>query len=126
MRKFVMSAVLIASVLALVTGYVIAQAPAKQQGADIQMDKGQPVVVKGKIAYMKGLGGYFVNGEEPVGEFMIVNQDPKLLGDLFKSGKKVTINGRLRGADFLFIEKLDGKKYSVKKETNPKRTPPAS
>jgi hypothetical protein len=126
MKKTVLSIILIVSVMALFTGSVIAQAPTKQKAADTQTDKGQPVVVKGKIAYMKSLGGYFVSGEEPFGEFMIVNQDTKLLDELFKSGKKVTINGRLRGADFLFIEKLDGKKYSVKKEAAPKKTPPAS
>lgn len=126
MKKTVLSIILIVSVVALFTGSAMAQAPTKEKGADTQMDKGQPVIVKGKIAYMKSLGGYFVNGEEPFGEFMIVNQDTKLLGELFKSGKKVTINGRLRGADFLFIEKLDGKKYSVKKEAAPKKTPPAS
>jgi hypothetical protein len=126
MKKSALSIILIVSVVALFTGFVIAQAPTKQTGADKQMDKGQPVVVKGKIAYMKSLGGYFLNGEDPAGEFIIVNQDPKLLGELSRSGQKVTINGRLRGADSLFIEKLDGKKYSGEKAANPRKTLPAS
>jgi hypothetical protein len=40
-----------------------------------------------------------------------VNQNAQLLGPLVKNGAKVAIEGRLRGADFLFIEKIDGKPY---------------
>jgi hypothetical protein len=48
---------------------------------------------------MKALGGcILVNGEDPAGEFMIVNQDTKILDGLYKSGKNVTITKRLRGA----------------------------
>jgi len=128
--KKVLCIIFTLSVIAIFASFAGAQSQTKDQVSKSQAkaldDKGQPVVVKGKIAYMKSLGGYFVNGEDPAGEFMIVNQDTKLLGVLLKSGKKVTINGRLRGADFLFIEKLDGKKYSVKKQAAPKKTPPAS
>ena len=46
---------------------------------------------------------------------MVVNPNPKLLGQLSKSGKIVTIQGRLEGgADLLFIEKIDGKPYHGK------------
>jgi hypothetical protein len=120
MKKHMFSIILILSVIATVTSFALAQGQTKDQGAKSQVDKGQPVTVNGKIAFMKALGGYFVNGEDPAGEFMIVNQDPKLLEGLFKSGKKVTIKGRLRGADFLTIEKIDGKKYSGLKEPAPK------
>jgi len=43
---------------------------------------------------------------------MVVNPNPKFLGQLSKSGKIVTIQGRMEGgADLLFIEKVDGKPY---------------
>ena len=45
---------------------------------------------------------------------MIVNQDTQWLEKLLKNGKRVTIEGRLRGAEFLFIEKIDGKPYRGK------------
>jgi hypothetical protein len=115
-KKKMFLMILILSAIAMLSSLASAQGQTKDQGTQGQVDKGQPVTVKGKIAYMKALGGYFVNGEDPAGEFMIVNQDPKLLEGLFKSGKKVTIDGRLRGADFLTIEKIDGVKYGRLKE----------
>ena len=116
MKKKMFSIMLTLAVIAMVSSFALAQGQTKDQGAKSQVDMGQPVTVKGKIANMKALGGYYVNGEDPAGEFMIVNQDPKLLEGLFKSGKKVTINGRLRGADFLTIERIDGVKYGMQKE----------
>ena len=76
-----------------------------------QMEQGQPIVVKGKVEFAQRLGGYFINGLDPAGEFMIVNQNPALLKDMSKSKKNVTIDGHLRGADFLFIEEIDGRPY---------------
>jgi hypothetical protein len=116
MKKYVLSLILILSVIGTVAGFAVAQKQTTDQGAMTPADQGQPVTVKGKIAYTKALGGYYVKGEDPAGEFMIVNQDAKLLDGLFKSGKNVTINGRLRGADFLTIEKIDGMKYGALKE----------
>ena len=77
------------------------------------------MTVKGKIDYMERLGGYFVRSLEPGGEFFIMNQDPKLLDELTKSGKTLTIEGRINlalGAEYMFIEKIDGKKYQGKNE----------
>lgn len=77
--------------------------------------EGTKTTVKGKIGYMKNLGGYIVQGENPPDELFIVNQDPKLLEDLMKSGKTVTIEGHYTiGADHLFIEKIDGQPYRGK------------
>ncbi len=111
MNRKILSTIMTLALIVMVASLAVAQGQTKGQGTKGQIDKGQPVTVKGKIAYMKSLGGYFVNGEDPAGEFMIVNQDPKLLEKLSKSGKKVTIIGRLRGADFLTIEKIDGLRY---------------
>ena len=79
--------------------------------------EGSPMTVKGKIEFMERLGGYFVHAFEPGGEFFIMNQDPKVLEDLMKSGKTLTIEGRLdltRGAEYMFIEKIDGQPYRGK------------
>jgi hypothetical protein len=76
-----------------------------------QMEQGQQIVVKGKVSFAQRLGGYFINGRDPAGEFMIVNQNQALLKGLLKSKKNVTIDGHLRGADFLFIEKINGRPY---------------
>ena len=74
------------------------------------------ITVKGKVNYQKGLGGFFINGEDPFGEFMIVNPNPGLLEELKKEGKTILIEGHLTmGADYLFIEKIDGKPYPGKK-----------
>jgi hypothetical protein len=73
---------------------------------------GQPVVLKGKIAYMEWLGGSRVRGDNPPGNLMIENQNPAQLEKLLKNGETVTIKGRFRmGADILSIEKIDGQAY---------------
>jgi hypothetical protein len=71
--------------------------------------------VKGTIDYNERLGGYFIRGEEPGGEFFIVNQNPKILKKLKDNGKSVKIEGRTvteKGAEYFRIEKIDGKKYT--------------
>ena len=76
---------------------------------------GMPVVAQGKIAFMERLGGYYVLVNSPPNEMMIVNQDTVQLDALFKSGKKVNIEGRIViGADYLIIDQIDGKPYTVK------------
>ncbi len=72
---------------------------------------------QGTIDYMERLGGYFIRGENPGGEFFIVNQNPKILKALKESGKTVTIEGYTtnQGAEYFFILKIDGKKYTAAK-----------
>ncbi len=66
----------------------------------------------GKIRYVERTNHYMVSGEKPPDEFIVENPDPKLLGDLVKSGKAVNIKGHTTiDADQLFIEEIDGKKY---------------
>ncbi|MCJ7641397.1 MAG: hypothetical protein MUO29_05810 [Desulfobacterales bacterium] len=82
------------------------------QSASPPKIEGMKIVVKGKIDYLKNYGGYYVAGEDPPGAFFVVNQDPKLLEELFKTQKMVIISGHLTiGADHLFIEKIDDKPY---------------
>jgi hypothetical protein len=113
MKRELLLIVLCLAVAASAAGPALAGGPATGQELNPSA-KGQPVVVKDKIAFMQNLGGYIVSGEDPFGEFMIVNQDAQWLGTLLKNGKKVTIEGRLNGAEFLFIEKIDGKPYRGK------------
>ena len=106
---------LIQIVLSLLIVTVIACSSIAQKPAETTKPEGSPITVKGKIEYMERLGGYFVHGLEPGGELFIVNQDPKVLGDLVKSGKTLTIEGRIvRGAEYLFIDKIDGQPYHGK------------
>jgi hypothetical protein len=75
--------------------------------------KEQKETIHGTVDYMEHLGGYFIRGENPGGEYFIVNQNPKTLKALKDSGKTVTIIGFTtnQGAEYFFIEKIDGKKY---------------
>jgi hypothetical protein len=106
---------LISIVLSLSVVAIVACPGIPQKPAETTTQGGSPITVKGKIEYMERLGGYFVHGLEPGGELFIVNQDPKALEDMMKSGKILTIEGRIvRGAEYLFIEKIDGQPYRGK------------
>ena len=72
-----------------------------------------PQLVKGRIAYVEGLGGYIIQGADPVGEtMMIANQNPAVLQPLVKSARVVSIKGRYTvSADIFQIESIDGKPY---------------
>jgi hypothetical protein len=113
MKTKMLVTVVLAFGLALITSVGFTGGPAPEKGS-AQLEKGPPVVVTGKIAFMKQLDGYIVNGKDPAGEFIIVNQNPQVLEKLLKSAKMVKIDGYLRGAEFLTIEKIDGKPYSAK------------
>ena len=105
-----MGIVLSLLVVALVACSGITQIPAETTKQD-----GIPITIKGKIDYMKNLGGYFVLGDVPAREYIIMNENLKVLGELHKSGKIVTIEGRIvRGAEYLFIDKIDGQSYRGK------------
>jgi hypothetical protein len=103
--------------LALVA--VAANVPAQTQkgsSPDVIKGQGEKVTMHGKIEFMKTMGGYFLNTENPHQEMIIVNQNPKMLEGFQKSGKKVTVKGHLTtGAEFLFIESIDGKPYKAEK-----------
>ncbi len=102
---------IILSLLAMTIALHIAFA----QGQAQDTKKGEfKITIKGKIQHMDQLGGYYLLGENPGGEFMIVNQDPKVLGTLMKSKKSVTVEGSLKGAEWLTIETIGGKPYSGK------------
>ena len=102
-------------VLSLMVVAVVAVSVVTQKQAESAEPEGFKITIKGKIDYMKNLGGYFVLGDVPAREYFIENQDLKLLEALYKSGKIVTIEGRIvRGAEYLFIDKIDGQPYRGK------------
>ncbi len=106
-RKIIWFVVFNVCILNCIFAAVFAQGPAQET------KKGPfKITVVGKINHMKELGGYYLQGEKPRGEFMIVNQDPKVLKEIMKSKKSITVEGSLKGAEFLTIEKIDGKKYT--------------
>jgi hypothetical protein len=102
-------------VLTILSGIGIAQGQTKTPAAGPAAAGME--TIKGTIDFNERLGGYFIRGEEPGGEFFITNQNPKALKKLKQSGKTVTIEGRAseRGAEYFTIEKIDGKKYSAAK-----------
>ena len=71
------------------------------------------IVLKGKVDYMKMLGGYFIKGENPPGEFMIVNKNDKVFEKLMKSKNTIKIEGTLKGGEWVTVEKINGKKYTA-------------
>jgi hypothetical protein len=102
--------ILVAFTLAVLAPAALAQAPAPE----VKKEAPRTTSIKGKIDYMKDLGGYYVRGVEPGGEWMIVNQNAPVLKKLMKSKKTVTITGTLKGAEFLTIQTIDGKPYTGK------------
>ena len=102
-------------ILSLLVVTLVACSGVSQKPAEATKPEGPQMTVKGKIEYMERLGGYFVHGLEPGGELFIVNQNPKVLEGLMKGGKVLTIEGRIvRGAEYLFIDKIDGQPYHGK------------
>ena len=89
--------------------------PAQAPSGGVMPLEGTKVTVTGKIGYMTSARTYVVQGEAPPDELFIVNADPKVLEELMKSGKTVTIEGHYTiGADHLFIEMIDGQVYRGK------------
>ena len=76
-------------------------------------DKAKGVVtLTGKIVLMETFGGYAVITQKPHEEYKIININKEILSQLVKEGKPVNIEGTLpRGAFFLQIDKINGKKY---------------
>jgi hypothetical protein len=104
------SAVMILFVFTTSDGYPQSQISKQPKMAETALE-----TVKGTIDFNERLGGYFIRGVEPGGEFFIANQNPKVLKKLQESGKQVTIQGHTlqeKGAEYFQILKIDGKKYA--------------
>lgn len=118
MKSWQTTAAVISGLLMLVLcAGAYAQVQPQKQGGGVSAGKQtETFTVKGKIGYLKKLGGYYVESVEPPSTIMIDNQNPPVLKKLKKSGTIVTIEGRQTyGADHMVIDKIDGKKYSGKK-----------
>jgi len=80
----------------------------------------QPVTLMGKIGYDKNHGGYYLknNPQYNFGNKVILNQDHGKLEKLHKRGKIASIQGKVDPreifAHHLFIERINGKKYTGK------------
>ena len=114
-RRNLLRIVLVLTAFSFFTLAGCAQRSAQSSSTSVMNLEGTKVAVKGKIGYMKSASAFIIQGEAPPDELFIVNEDPKLLEELMKSGKTVTIEGHYTiGADHLFIEKIDGKAYRGK------------
>jgi hypothetical protein len=88
---------------------------AQQSGTD--KNRMLNLSIEGKISYVQRTGYYMATTESPSVEYFIVNPDAKTLDKLIKQGKPVKIDGYLTvGADQLFVEKINGKKYTPAKQ----------
>jgi hypothetical protein len=82
------------------------------------------VTIKAKIGDAKYMGGYFVQDQETSGALFIVNPNLNTLKKLHESGRTVSIRGYLpKGAEYLFIQEIDGKKYSAAKTVQKQEVP---
>ena len=98
--------------------------PQGQTKAPANAAKAEKETVKGTIDFNERLGGYFIRGQEPGGEFFIANQNKAVLKKLKEKGDSLVIQGHTtnKGAEFFFIETIDGKKYSAAKATRKNAT----
>ncbi len=80
----------------------------KEQGAPAAL---KPVTMTGKIVNSTSYGGFIVIRIKPHEEYKIVNENEKVLREFANKGEPVQIEGRLRGAYFLTIDKIKGQDY---------------
>lgn len=77
----------------------------------------QPIALVARIGYSKNRGGYYIrnNPRFGFGDKIILNQNYEVLGGLIRSGRTVTISGRVSPLEFranhVFIEAIDGRPY---------------
>jgi hypothetical protein len=109
-RKIVSILIMSAFVLAFMATACFAQAAAP----DVKKEP-RVITLQGKIEFMEQLGGYYVHGVKPGGEWMILNQNPEVLKKYMEGKKTLTIEGTLRGTERITIMKIDGKQYTAEK-----------
>jgi hypothetical protein len=77
----------------------------------------QPLTLVARIGYNRNLGGYYIrnNRRYGFGHKVILNQNYRVLGRLAKSGRYVTINGKVSPLEFraghVYIDSIDGRPY---------------
>jgi hypothetical protein len=106
-RRILLTALLVLLVAAVAAGTCFAQGQAQE------MKKEAPLTtLQGRIEYMDWLGGYYVRGVRPGGEWRILNQNPEVLKGYMESKKTLKIEGILSGPERITIKKIDGKEYT--------------
>ena len=95
------------AITAVTAGICLAQDTAKEAGKDPNI-----ITVQGRIEYMDMLGGYYVHGVRPGGEWMILNKNPEVLKAYMEGGKVLTIEGIRPMPERITILKIDGQEYT--------------
>jgi hypothetical protein len=108
-KKMMMSILMILLFATIAVGTCFAQGQAQP------MKEPRVISLQGKIEFMDQLGGYYVQGVKPGGEWMILNQNPEVLKKYMESKKTLTIEGTLRGTERITIMKIDGEQYTAEK-----------
>ena len=105
---------MLSALLSLLVAVMAASACAQGQ-AQQPMKEPNTFTLQGTIEYMDQLGGYYVHGVKPGGEWMILNKNPEVLKKYMESKKTLTIEGILKGPERITILKIDGKEYIAEK-----------
>ena len=110
--KILLQALMFLSIVTFLAGTGFAQQAASKRSDTGGFQAGSKMTLVGQIDYKKNMGGYYVKSENPPAVLFIDNQNVKQLEKLSKSKKQLSIQGHATaGADYLFIEKIDGKPY---------------
>jgi copper chaperone NosL len=117
-KRMMLSVLLSLLVASIAAGTCFAQGQAQQP-----MKEPRTITLQGKIEYMDMLGGYYVRGVKPGGEWMILNQNPEVLKGYMESKKTLTIEGTARGTERITIKKIDGKEYAGAGQSDVKKYP---
>ena len=109
-KRMMLSVLLSLLVAAIAVGSCFAQGQAQETKKEAPLTS-----LQGRIEYMDQLGGYFVHGVRPGGEWMILNKNPEVLKGYMESKKTLKIEGILSGPERITIKKIDGKEYTAEK-----------
>jgi hypothetical protein len=103
-------------VVAIVASVCLAQAPMPMMSKE--MPKEAPLfAIQGTIEYKDSLGGYYIRGMKPGGDWLILNKNPEVLKGYVESKKTVSIEGNLGSPVGITIKKIDGKEYTAPQQS---------
>jgi hypothetical protein len=94
----------------------LGQGKAPGTAAQPPQREAKKITITGKIDHLDSMGGYFIQGQKPPEVFIILNQNPQVLGKLVKSGQVVKIEAKVEQGDNIYIEQIDGKPYQGKQK----------
>jgi hypothetical protein len=117
-RVMLFAAMILFSLLAvgIAANVCLAQAPMPMMTKE--MAKEAPLfAIQGTIEYKDALGGYYIRGMKPGGDWSILNKNPEILKGYMESKKTVSIEGTLGGPVSITIKKINGKEYSAPEQS---------